>query len=95
MGDPVAGGSVYLMEDRGGADTGPILAQDWCHVQPSWTASDLWREKLFEMGVELLRDSTQLVQIRGPEYQMEATPQDERLATWEPTFDRPPLKGAP
>lgn len=30
MREPIAGGSVYWMDD--GADTGPIEAQDWCHV---------------------------------------------------------------
>lgn len=32
MREPVAGGSVYWMDD--GADTGPIEAQGWCHVLP-------------------------------------------------------------
>lgn len=33
MRDPIAGGTVYWMDDS--ADTGPIEAQDWCHVLPS------------------------------------------------------------
>jgi methionyl-tRNA formyltransferase len=95
MRDPVAGGTVYLMEDRGGADTGPILIQEWCLVRPNWSASDLWREELFSMGIELLREATGNISKMGVSFLEEAFEQDELLATWEPTFDRPPLKGAP
>src|SRR6185437_1356533 len=32
MGDPIAGGTVYWLDDR--IDAGPIAAQDWCWVRP-------------------------------------------------------------
>lgn len=85
MRDPVAGGSVYWLTDN--VDGGPIAAQDWCHVVPGWTASNLWASELFDMGLRLLkgvlRDLEQKVIVE--------IPQDERVATWEPAFDRAPL----
>lgn len=83
--DPIAGGSVYWLTD--GVDQGPIAAQSWCHVDPAWDASDLWRERLFPTGVELLArvlgdlDAGILV----------SETQDERFATWEPSWERAPL----
>lgn len=85
MGDPIAGGSVYWLTDH--VDGGPIAAQDWCHVRPSDDASSLWKRELFPMGVRLLGevlrdvDDGLLIEI----------PQDEELATWEPSWTRPPL----
>lgn len=86
MGDSIAGGTVYQMDD--GYDTGAIIAQDWCHVDPAWDASALWRESLFGMGVDLLRQTVRQ-SLWGPEY-WPTTPgvaQDERFATYEPLFD--------
>jgi methionyl-tRNA formyltransferase len=85
MGDPITGGSVYWLTHR--VDGGPIAAQDWCFVHPGDDASTLWRTKLFPMGVELLSktlsdlDQGLMVQV----------PQDEVYATWEPSWERPPL----
>lgn len=84
MGDPIAGGSVYWLSNR--VDGGPIAAADYCHVRPGTSASDLWRDTLFPMGVRLLcgvlddLDRSRMVKI----------PQDEACATWEPSWDRPP-----
>lgn len=85
MGDPIAGGSVYWLSNR--VDGGPIAAADFVHVAPGTTASDLWREQLFPLGIRLLvrviRDlnSNRMVKI----------PQEEACATWEPSWDRPPM----
>lgn len=87
MKEPVTGGTVYQLDD--GVDTGPIWAQDWCHVREGWSASDLWREALFPMGVRLLRSVVDWgVGDNGvrPLYE-----QDESLATWEPSWERPRL----
>jgi methionyl-tRNA formyltransferase len=85
LGDPVAGGSVYWLTDN--VDGGPIAKQDWCFVDRRWDHSDLWRKRLFPMGIRLLqdtlRDLTNSVLIQEP--------QDESFATWEPSWDRPPL----
>jgi len=86
MGDPIAGGSVYWLANR--IDGGPIAAADWCHVRPGTTASDLWRDQLFPMGVRLLTkvlaDLDRGVIVR--------VAQDEACATWEPSWDRPPVE---
>lgn len=83
MHEPVAGGTVYWMDD--GADTGPIEAQDWCHVLPGESAAELWRRKLAPLGVRLLTACvTRLAKGERPR----ASPQDERLATFEPAFTK-------
>lgn len=83
MREPVAGGSVYWMDD--GADTGPIEAQGWCHVLPGEDAAALWRRELAPMGVRLLVQAVSRL-ARGEKPL--AVPQDERAATWEPAFTR-------
>lgn len=81
MRDPVAGGTVYWMDD--GADTGPIEAQDWCHVLPQEDAATLWRRALGPMGVRLLVATVaRLSKGESPR----AQEQDEAVATWEPAF---------
>lgn len=83
MREPVAGGSVYWMDE--GADTGPIEAQDWCHVLPGEDAAALWRRALAPMGVRLLVQAVS--RLTGGKKPL-AVPQDERAATWEPAFTR-------
>lgn len=83
MRDPIAGGTVYWMGD--GADTGPIEAQDWCHVLPGEDAAGLWRRELAPMGVRLLRECVGRLAAGGVP---RARPQDERVATWEPAIDK-------
>lgn len=91
MGDPIAGGSVYWLTD--GVDAGPIAAQDWCFVPSVGPANEddivswLWREKLFPMGVELLREVLRDLN-HGVIVEL---PQKEQYATWEPSWERPPL----
>lgn len=85
MGDPVAGGSVYWLTDN--VDGGPIAAQEHVLVRPDDDASSLWRRELFPLGVGLLRrvlrdlEDGILIEV----------PQDEACATWEPSWERPPL----
>lgn len=83
--DRVAGGSVYWLTDN--IDAGPIAAQEHCVVAPDDTASTLWRDKLFPMGVRLI-DRT-LDDIAAGRLVM--VMQDEASATWEPSLDSPPL----
>lgn len=86
MGDPITGGTVYWLTDT--VDAGPVAAQDWCHIAPGESARDLWREKLMPMGLRLLvkvladLDRGIMIQI----------PQDEQFATWEPGWERPPVR---
>jgi methionyl-tRNA formyltransferase len=51
-GDRVTGGTVYELDD--GWDTGPIIAQESCDIEPGETAARLWREKLGPMGLAML-----------------------------------------
>ncbi|MCG9021635.1 methionyl-tRNA formyltransferase [Laribacter hongkongensis] len=80
MREPVAGGTVYWMDD--GADTGPIAAQDWCHVRPADDVASLWRRELAPMGIRLIRQVLADLD-RG---RVVARPQEEAVATWEPAF---------
>ena len=80
FGDPVAGGTVYQLDD--GADTGPILAQDWAWVTPGDTAESLWRRELAPMGVRLLaRAVADLAAGRATWAGQRAD-----VATWEPAL---------
>lgn len=87
MRDSIAGGTAYWMDDR--ADTGPIEAQDWCHVLPGDTAKELWRRELAPLGLRLL---TQSVARLALGQRPRAVPQDERVATWEPALSRARLQ---
>jgi methionyl-tRNA formyltransferase len=78
--EPITGGSVYWLTDE--LDGGPIAAQDWCFVRPEWSASDLWRNELFPMGIRLL--ARVLDDVR--QNRIVAYAQDTALATWEPAI---------
>ncbi len=86
MGDPIAGGSIYWLTNK--MDGGPIAAADWCHVAPGTTASDLWRDQLFPMGLRLIERVLDDLN-RGRIVRVD---QDEACATWEPSWDRPPVE---
>ncbi|MGO1073244.1 formyltransferase family protein [Lysobacter sp. CA199] len=88
MEERVTGGTVYWMDDR--ADGGPIAAQDWCFVRPGDDAASLWRRDLAPMGLRLFRQV--LTDLRAGVVHREQ--QDESVATWEPSFDRPALRSA-
>ncbi|PBC86576.1 methionyl-tRNA formyltransferase [Streptomyces sp. 2224.1] len=84
-GDKVTGGSVYHLTER--TDAGPLAAQEHLFVPPGSTAQSLWREHLAPLGVRLLlKVVADLAQDRRIE-----VPQDEKVATWEPAMDSPPL----
>lgn len=86
MRDPVAGGSVFWLNDT--VDGGDLAAQDWCWVRPDDTPERLWRRDLAPMGVRLvLRVLDDLARGRVVRVR-----QDEELATWEPSWERPPLR---
>lgn len=82
MKDPIAGFTWFKADS--GIDTGHIAAQDWCHVDPRWNASDLWRERLFPMGVDLVEAGVNAA------FRHELKPQDLNVATWEPALDNVP-----
>lgn len=84
--DRVTGGTVYHLTDN--IDGGPIAAQRHALVPRGATASDLWREVLFPLGVDLLCSVADQWQREGS---IDYVPQDESLATWEPSWERAPL----
>lgn len=85
MGDKITGGSVYRLSNR--MDGGDVLAQRHVFIRPEDDAAELWRRELAPLGVELLAQTVAAFAREG--YQHGAA-QDEALATWEPSIDRPP-----
>jgi len=95
MGDRVTGGSIYVLTDN--VDAGPILAQRHAFVRPGDTAESIWRRELFPMGVQLFADVLDLLEDadrRGCFHEAigAAFHQDEELSTWEPSWERGPLR---
>lgn len=85
MGDRVTGGSVYRLSNK--MDGGNVLAQRHVFIRPGDTAEELWRRDLAPLGVSLLQKVVGEFLDGG--YQI-GEAQDEELATWEPSIDRPP-----
>lgn len=85
MGDKVTGGSVYRLSNR--MDGGEILAQKHVFIRPGDDAQELWRRDLAPLGIELL---SQVVAGFVQSGYTHGAAQDEELATWEPSIDRPP-----
>ena len=87
MGDFLTGGTAYWLD--GGADTGPIAAQDWCWIRPGDTPEALWRRELAPMGLRLFERVLGGLDA-GTRWE---TPQDALVATWEPAFQPGTLAG--
>lgn len=85
MKDFATGGTVYRLSDK--CDGGDILLQRMVFIDPEWDYHDLWRE-LFPVGVDMLSEAVSLIGSGKADWSM----QDERFATWEPSWDRPRLK---
>lgn len=83
MHEPVAGGTAYWMDD--GADTGPIEAQDWCHVLP-------WRNGCGAVAKGAgTYGGAPADSVCGPPGQGRTPPrrpQDQRVATFEPAVGK-------
>lgn len=86
MGDRVTGGTVYHLTDR--VDGGPIMAQRHLVIDPAEGPSALWRDHLFPLGTGMLVDAADLI---GSGHPVPYVPQDDTLATWEPSLDAAPL----
>ena len=65
-----------------------MAAQEFVFVAPDDTADSLWRRKLFPLGLRLFRRVLADLEDKT----IVAVPQDEGLATWEPSWERPPLR---
>lgn len=85
MNDFVTGGTIYKLNDK--CDGGNIILQEMIFVDRNWNHQDLWKE-LFPLGVMMVLKAVNLVE-KGLEVELL---QDERFATWEPSWERPRLK---
>lgn len=85
MGDAITGASVYWLNNK--IDGGDILMQKPIFIDRSWSYKDLWKE-IFPIGVKMLCDSVDMID-RG---EADRTPQNERFATWEPSYTTTRLK---
>ena len=86
MRERVTGGTVYRLSNR--VDGGEILAQEHVFILPGDTAEELWRRSLGPLGVKLLVNVVSAFASDGYQH---GVPQNEDLATWEPSLDRPPV----
>ena len=85
MGDYLTGGTVYRLSEK--CDGGDILLQKYLWVDKSWDYHELWK-RLFPIGVGMLVSSVALIESGKAEWKE----QDERFATWEPSWERARLK---
>ncbi|URM30930.1 hypothetical protein LLY42_21085 [Pseudomonas frederiksbergensis] len=86
--EPVTGDSVYLVGD--GADTVPVLPQDWCHVRSDDMPQVLWSRVLVPVGLRLF---SQVLAILDAGVDCEGHRQDPALAIWEPRVSSKRLSG--
>lgn len=85
MGDAITGASIYKLTDK--CDGGEILSQEVVFVEKGWDYHDLWNV-LFPIGIDMLSDAVRSIEVNG----VIGKEQDERFATWEPSWERPRLK---
>lgn len=85
MGDKVTAGTVFKLNDV--ADGGPIIKRRLLFIKKDWDYHKLWNE-LFPVGVDLLSEVAASIEKSG---QVNCVPQDDEIATWEPSFERPRL----
>ncbi|XP_058937732.1 mitochondrial 10-formyltetrahydrofolate dehydrogenase isoform X1 [Kogia breviceps] len=77
MGDKKAGFSVFWADD--GLDTGPILLQRSCDVEPNDTVDALYNRFLFPEGIKAMVEAVQLI----ADGKAPCIPQSEEAATYE------------
>ena len=87
MGDKVTGGTVFYLNDR--ADGGDVIERRMVFIRPEWDYHDLWNE-IFPIGVDMVSDA--VASIEANDGNIPAEKQDEKLATWEPSFERQRLR---
>lgn len=85
MGDAITGATVYSLSGRV-CDGGGILLQRPIFIAAGWDYHDLWRH-MFPVGVEMLSEAVAVIESGNAEWRE----QDERFATWEPSWERPRL----
>lgn len=85
LGERVVGGSIYHLTNR--VDGGPLAAQRHIIVPPGLTGSDLWRTYLAPLGLDMLAQAAADVARDA----VSVRPQNDKLATWEPSFGSAPV----
>jgi methionyl-tRNA formyltransferase len=85
MNERVVGGSIYHLTNR--VDGGPLALQRHVIVESPIKASYLWSEYLFPLGIEMLSEVAALVDAD----KVPLRPQNDKLATWEPSLNSQPL----
>ena len=86
MGDAITGGTIYDLNSSK-CDGGDIILQKMLFVDKSWDYHDLWKE-LFPLGIKMIGEAVKLIE-QGNDTRVK---QDERFATWEPSWERPRLR---
>ena len=85
MGDAITGATIYNLSGEK-CDAGDILLQRVVFIDPSWDYHDLWRN-IFPVGVEMVAEAVDVIERGEARWKK----QDERFATWEPSWHRPRL----
>lgn len=86
MHDGVTGATVYNLRGEK-CDGGDVLLQKVVFIDPSWDYHDLWSE-IFPIGVSLMAEAVKIIGSGSCKWER----QDERFATWEPSWERTRLK---
>lgn len=86
MGDAITGGTIYNLQSNK-CDGGDILLQRVVFIDPNENYHELW-SRMFPIGVGMVREAVSLIGSGKCEWER----QEERFATWEPSWERPRLK---
>lgn len=85
MGDAVTGATVYWLNQV--VDGGDILLQKHIFIDRNQDYHELWK-RIFPIGVDMLLQAVRMIE-KGVAPKIK---QDEKYATWEPSFNVPKLK---
>lgn len=85
MGDAITGATIYNLKSNT-CDGGDILAQKVVFIDPEWDYHDLWHY-IFPIGVDMVSDAVKVIEHHEAKWE----PQNEKFATWEPSWERPRL----
>lgn len=86
MGDAITGATIYNLKSNT-CDGGDILAQKVVFIDPEWDYHDLWHY-IFPIGVDMVSDAVKVIEHHEAKWE----PQNEKFATWEPSWERPRLR---
>lgn len=86
LGERVTGGTIYHLTDR--VDGGPVALQRHLIVPAGIDYRQLWHDHLFPLGVDLIKEAAGYSDFGAL---LPTRPQNDALATWEPSLDAQPL----